>query len=186
MDETEAPKPITSIDEMKNIKQFDIKLTNEEYVLKIGEGYNVITFSINKKGNDLIIYENEYSFEDLLKINENFKVFNSVNALYNSFDELFKSNKIIIEKDENNLDNIQLGILMCNFLGKEIKCLLYLKRKEIKDQDYNKKLLIEISELKKLMTKNNEEISVLNEKVDKLIQKVEYLENYLRYKMTRK
>ena len=175
MEEIEAPKPVTPT-EIKNIKKFETKIRNEDYELKVGEGCNKIIFSINKKGNALLIYENEYSFDDLLKVNENLKCFNSVNALYNSFDKLFQNNKITIEKNENNLDIIQLGILIYNFLGDEIKCLLNLNLKEIKGQDCNKKLMIEILELKKTITEKDEEIKALNEKVDKLNNKMEIFE----------
>ena len=176
MEEIEAPKPVTQT-EIKNIKKFETKIQNEDYELKVGEGCNKIIFSINKKGNALLIYENEYSFDDLLKVNENLKYFNSVNALYNSFDKLFQNNKITIEKNENNLDIIQLGILIYNFLGDEIKCILNLNLKEIKGQDCNKKLMIEIFELKKTIAKKDEEIKALNEKFDKLNKKMEILEN---------
>ena len=178
MEEIEAPKPVTPT-EIKNIKKFETKIRNEDYELKVGEGCNKIIFSINKKGNALLIYENEYSFDDLLKVNENLKCFNSVNALYNSFDKLFQNNKITIEKNENNLDIIQLGILIYNFLGDEIKCLLNLNLKEIKGKDYNKKLMIEILELKKTIAEKDEEIKALNEKVDKLNKKMEIFEKKL-------
>ena len=115
----------------------------------------------------------------MLKVNENLKCFNSVNALYNSFDKLFQNNKITIEKNENNLDIIQLGILIYNFLGDEIKCLLNLNLKEIKGKDYNKKLMIEILELKKIIAEKDEEIKALNEKVDKLNKKMEIFEKKL-------
>ena len=176
MEEIEAPNPIIP-KSIKNIKKFDTKIQNEDYELKVGESLNTIIFSINKKGNELLIYENEYSFDDLLKINENLKCFNPVNILYNSFEELFKNNKIIIEKDENNFDVIHLGILIYNFLGKDIKCQLDLKLKEIKGQVDNKKLMIEIFELKKTIAKKDEEIKALNEKFDKLNKKMEILEN---------
>ena len=175
MEEIEAPNPIIPKN-IKNIKKFDTKIQNEDYELKVGESLNTIIFSINKKGNELLIYENEYSFDDLLKINENLKCFNPVNILYNSFEELFKNNKIIIEKDENNFDVIHLGILIYNFLGKDIKCQLDLKLKEIKGQVDNKKLMIEIFELKKTIAKKDEEIKALNKKFDKINEKVEILE----------
>ena len=179
MEKFEAHRPIIPT-EIKNIKKFETKVQNEDYELKVYKDYNKIIFSINKKGNELLIYENEYTLDDLFKSNENLKCFNSLDILYNSLEELFENNKIIIEKDENNLHVINLVILIYNFLGKEIKCLLNLNLKEIKGQDCNKKLMIEILELKKTIAKKYEEIKSLNEKFDKLNKKMEILENELK------
>ena len=175
--EINAPTPvIQGIQQYNNIKTFEVKCENELYTLKIGENPNKIFFSISKKDNTLLIFEKESSFEELLKLSENLNIFKSTNILYNSFDKLVKNNKIIIEKDEKDLSILKLGIITYNIFGEEIKCFICLKLKEPKDENSIKKLIIEVSELKKELSKKNEEISKLNEKLEKLEKKVESFE----------
>ena len=80
-------------------------------------------------------------------------MFKSTDILYNSFDKLVQNNKIIIEKDEKDLSVLKLGIITYNVFGEEIKCYICLKLKEPKDENSVKRLIIEVSELKKELSK---------------------------------
>ena len=177
MDNMEGATPVMNKEQRyKNSKSFEIKILNESYELKVGEYSNKILFYLTKKDNSLLNYENEYSFEELIKINENFKSLNSIQFLFNSFGKLVQNNKVIIEKDEQNFNNIKLGILISNPFFEEIKCLLNLKLIENQDNISNKSLIIEISKLKKEISEKNEEIKQLKEKIENLEKKMENIE----------
>lgn len=96
--------------------------------------------------------------------------------MFKSFVKLGKNNKVIIEKDEKDFNIIKLGILISNPFFEEIKCFLTLKFKEMKDNNSNKMLIKEISELKNEISKKNEEIENLKEKIETLEKKISVIE----------
>ena len=72
-----APKPIFIEIEKENpkiVKEYEIELNNEIYTLKIGKFSNEteINFSINQNNNSLLLFEGNYSLNDLCKINQSF------------------------------------------------------------------------------------------------------------------
>ena len=155
----ETPKESITI-----IKEFNLELNNENFSLKIGKfSENEIYFSIISKNNSILTYESKYSLDDLCKINQSFRFFNSINDLINAFDTMINNKKIFIEKNKNDNLSIKLGMLISNFIGKEDKILIDLKMKELPEKEENKKLWGKIIELENKLTKKDEEIKLLND-----------------------
>ena len=176
----DAPKPILTETKKENpeiVKEYEIELNNEIYTLKIGKFSNEteINFSINQNNNSLLLFEGNYSLNDLCKINQSFRFFNSINELINSFDNLVSNKKILIEKNENI--SLKLGILMSNFMGKEDKVLIDLKLNELPEKVGNKKLLEKIIELENKLLQKDEEIKMLNKKFEEIEKRIEKIEN---------
>ena len=121
--------------------------------------------------------------EELININDIFKKFNSVNDFINSFEDLIENKKVIIENNQNEATNIYLGILFSNFLGKETKIILNLQL-NIKKEDYNKFLLLKISNLEKIVSQKDEEIKNIkiefNGKINILEQRIKEIENLIK------
>ena len=179
----EAPIAITPKEESS--KNFELISTDDKYGLKIGSNSveNKIKLSLTPIKDKYLVYNNEYSMEELINLNSNFKNFNSINELINTFEILIKNKKIFIENNQNDPTNINLGILFYDFLGKETKFLLNLKL-NIDKEDYNKYLLITISNLKKIISQKDEEIknikSEFNGKINSLEQRIKEIENIIK------
>ena len=174
----EAPKPIlmeTKKEPAKIKKEFEIELNKELYTLKIGTFSNEadIYFSVNPQKNSLLLFEGNYSMNDLCKLNQSFRFFSSINDLINVFDDLINNKKILVEKNKNDNLSLKLGILMSNFMGKEDKVLIDLKLNELPEKEGNKKLLAKIVELENKLLQKDEEIKKLNKKYDELEKRIE-------------
>ena len=117
----------TSIDSLSIIKEYNLEKDNELFSLKIGKiNENEIFFYIISTNNSILTFESKYSLDDLCKINQSFRFFNSINDLINAFDTMVNNKKIFIEKNQNDNLSIKLGILLSNFIGKEEKILIFL------------------------------------------------------------
>ena len=179
----EAPIAITPQEETS--KNFEIIYKDDKYGLNIdGNSFeNKIILRLNSLKDNFIIYKNEYSLEELININDIFKKFNSVNDFINSFEDLIENKKVIIENNQNEATNIYLGILFSNFLGKETKIILNLQL-NIKKEDYNKFLLLKISNLEKIVSQKDEEIKNIkiefNGKINILEQRIKEIENLIK------
>ena len=178
----EAPKPIfmeTKTEPPKIIKEFDIELNKEIYTLKVGKFPNEenIYFIANQKNNSLLLFEGNYSLNDLCKLNQSFRFFISIDDLINVFEDMIKNKKIFMEKSQNDNLSLKLGMLISNFMGKEDKILIDLKLNELPEKDGNKKLLAKIVELENKLLQKDEEIKSLNKKYDELEKRIEKLES---------
>lgn len=165
----EAPTP-SSVEEKKNLKYIysdpiEITIDNENYLLKLGKNNNyssVIIFIESKNILNKKVFKADYSLLSLSKISKYFKIFESIEEVFDFLNNCFKNNKInfhfqpgkeklIIEIEINNLIN-----------GKElIKIELIKNEKEISQSDV-------IEELKKLNEKINNMENIYFEKIKNL------------------
>ena len=169
-------------------KIFEITSKEEQYELKINKNLNEdkIILNISPKKDNFLKYEEKYTLNDLININENFKNFSSLNDLINSFGMLLDNKKIIIEKNENDISIINLVFLLYNITGKESKAILQLKLNKISEKDYNK-LLLKISNLEKKIIEKEEEIKEIklnniecNEKINRLEKRIDEIEKIIK------
>ena len=165
----EAPTP-SSVEEKKNLKYIysdpiEITIDNENYLLKLGKNNDyssVIIFIESKNILNKNVFKADYSLLSLSKISKYFKIFESIEEVFDFLNNCFKNNKInfhfqpgkeklIIEIEINNLIN-----------GKElIKIELIKNEKEISQIDV-------IEELKKLNEKINNMENIYFEKIKNL------------------
>ena len=164
-------------------KIFEITYKEGQYELKINKNFNEdkVTLNISSKEDNILKYEEKYTLNDLININENFKNFYTINDLINSFGILIENKKIFIEKNENDISTINLVFLLYNIIGKESKAILKLKLNKISQKEYNK-MLLEIANLEKKITEKDEEIRKIklnnikcNEKINKLEKKIDII-----------
>ena len=87
---------------------------------------------------------------------------------------MINNKKIFIEKNKNDNLSIKLGMLISNFIGKEDKILIDLKMKELPEKEGNKKLWGKIIELENKLSQKDEEIKLLNDKLNEM--KIKYNE----------
>ena len=122
----------SNFQEFKNIKDFNIKIGEINYIFSISENNTDIKFVINQKeGIDLYEYEEHYNLDKLIKINDIFKMFNSINSVRKSFESLLNSKKYTFIKSNENIE----FILKINVFEEIREVSLYLKKKELKKED---------------------------------------------------
>ena len=166
-------------------KIFEITYKEGQYELKINKNFNEdkVTLNISSKEDNILKYEEKYTLNDLININENFKYFSSLNNLINSFGMLVENKKIFIEKNENDISIINLVFLLYNIIGEESKAILKLKLNKISENDYTK-LLLKISNLEKKLIEKDEEIKhnniECNEKINRLEKRIEEIEKIIK------
>ena len=169
----EEVETITShYQEFKNSKEFDIKIGELNYIFSISENNTDIKFVINQKeGIDLYEYEEHYNLDKLIKINDIFKMFNSINSVRKSFENLLNSKKYTFIKSNENIE----FILKLNIFEEIREVSLYLKKKKLKKEDLENivnRQKIEIKELKteldNLKIKHDREINELKEEIKQI------------------
>ena len=179
--------PITPQIQEETSKLFEITSKDEQYELKLNNNLyeDKIILNISPKKDNFLKYEEKYTLNDLININEIFKNFSSLNNLINSFGMLVENKKIFIEKNENDISIINLVFLLYNIIGEESKAILKLKLNKISENDYTK-LLLKISNLEKKLIEKDEEIKhnniECNEKINRLEKRIEEIEKIIKIK----
>ena len=101
----EEPETITpEFKDYKNVKTFNVKIKEADYILSISESSIDIHFDlIQKEGNDPFEYEENYTLDKLKKINNVFKMFDSIENVRNSFEELINTQRYTFDKNDENI-----------------------------------------------------------------------------------
>ena len=159
------PLTLENENEFKGIKfdkneTYEYESNNKIYTLKISNNENIIYFEIEEKNNfpkqDFNIYLN---LENLYKINKFFLQFENLNEVSDSMKKLIENKSIKIEKKE-----------------KEI-LLIIINRNNMKE--FNMSIPLKEKDLKSEMNSLNSYVFQLNEKIEKLEKRFNYLENEL-------
>ena len=155
----------SNFQEFKNIKDFNIKIGDINYIFSISESNTDINFVITQKErNDPFEYGEHYSLDKLIKINDIFKMFNSINAVRKSFESLLISKKYTFEKNDDNI----IFTLKINIFEEITDVSFILNKKKLSKEEIEKIMNRQINEIKEL--KN--EIENLKIKHDKEIKEI--------------
>ena len=169
----EEVKPISPIiQEFKNIKDFDIKIGKINYIFSISESNTDINFVITQKERaEPFEYGEHYSLDKLIKINDVFKMFKSINAVRKSFESLLNAKKYSFEKNDENI----IFTVKINIFEEVTDVSFILNKKKLKKEEIEKILnrqINEINELKaefeNLKIKHDKEISELNKEIKEI------------------
>ena len=158
--------------EFKNINKFNIKIGEIDYILSISESETNINFSLTQKErNEPFEYEENYSLDKLIKINNIFKMFDSIHTVRKSFESLLNAKKYSFEKnDENIIFTVQINIF------EEITDVSFvLNKKKLSKEEIESivnKQIYQIKELKieidNLKIKHDKEIKELNKEIKEI------------------
>ena len=148
----------SNFQEFKNIKDFNIKIGEINYIFSISESNTDIKFSITQKeGIILSEYGGNYSLDKLIKINSIFKMFDSIHLVRKSFESLLNAKKYTFEKNEENIIfNIKI-----NFFEEITEVSFILNKRILKKE-----------EIEKIMNRQINEITVLKAEISNL--KIKY------------
>ena len=153
----------TKIYEIKSDEQIPFLLNFEQVKDKIKiTAVEKDSFPVNK-------YENFYSLEDFIKINKWFNIFYTIENLLSEFELLTKNENFAIEQKSRNV--LSLFIVFPIDLLERIEIKLPIN--EINNLDLFSQLISKISEIE---SKENNEISLFDEKIDNLSHLLQSIE----------
>ena len=149
-------KSLNSFEDKNKIKEYFLKINNEESKLKISYDTNNIFLKIERK-NELLLYnyENKYNYNDIVSILKlPPEIYNESNKVANVLDKAYENKKLILKFDEDNINIILIVKLSIGF--QEIDCPLQIRKKYY---DMNEIFNIILGELKSLKQIKKEFIS---------------------------
>ena len=170
MEEVKSTTPI--FQEFKNIKDFNIKIGEMNYIFSISESNTDINFVITQKERtDPFEYGEHYSLDKLIKINDIFKMFNSINAVRKSFESLLNAKKCSFEKNDENI----MFTAKINIFEETKDVSFVLNKTKLKKEEIEKIVNRQINEIKELKNeieilkiKHDKEISELNTEIKEI------------------
>ena len=163
MEEVKSISPM--IQEFKNIKDFNIKIEEINYIFSISESNTDINFVITQKERtDPFEYGEHYSLDKLIKINDVFKMFNSINAVRKSFESLLNARKYSFKKNEENI----IFTVKINIFEEVTDVSFILNKKKLNKEEIEKIVNRQINEIKELKA----ELENLKIKHDKEIKEI--------------
>ena len=135
-------------------ENFNLKENDKDIKLTVIRTTQFIKYNLNEIGS-LDIFEGSFTFDDFKKISNVFGIFNSLEEIQNSLNNMFSSNKFELKVINKNQINLNLKI---NILEKIIDVKIPLIQREISQKEINEKLLNEnkklINEIKLLKEEN--------------------------------
>ena len=179
MENIEIKQETTSIEDEKflNEKQYNVKLDNTECLFIISSKFNSIKFEL-KPLHNYILYQKVFTLDNLVHINKIFVVFDSIETIRSSLEEIIEKNKFTLQKRENNIEII----FKVPLFEKIIDLNLILEKKIIKQEQLNENFLEEIKILKddmKILKTENKELKTLNNELKKEVETLKKSNNLL-------
>jgi len=160
----EAPKPFIPLKK----KDFQIDLNKGYANLSICCSNNSISFILNHKNinNECLKFEKTFTFEELNKISKWFRIFDSLEEVYNDIIKLMENKQINISLEEN------VAKLVFNINMEKIKEFdIFLEKRELtKDElinnliNENKELKIKVNNLEKRINSFEERFNAFEKK----------------------
>ena len=133
---------------------FNLKENDKDIKLTVIRTTQFIKYNLNEIGS-LDIFEGSFTFDDFKKISNVFGIFNSLEEIQNSLNNMFSSNKFELKVINKNQINLNLKI---NILEKIIDVKIPLIQREMSQKEIIEKLLNDnkqlINEIKSLKEEN--------------------------------
>ena len=146
------PTPISS--QIISEETFNLKDKDKNIKLTVVRTTQFIKYNLNEIGS-LDFFEGSFTFDDFKKISNVFGIFNSLDEIQNSLNNMFSSNKFELKVINENQINLNLKI---NILEKIIDVKIPLIQREMSQKEIIEKLLNDnkqlINEIKLLKEEN--------------------------------
>lgn len=152
-----TPKEINSnsapID--KNLNELPSKTFKlKDFVLTIIQGEKTIIYHATEIDDlSAILYKTEIDLEELIKLNEIFRLYTSIEKVFTRFFQRLEESKIIIKKEENKL----ILSIIIEFMGEKNEAKIILIPEQPKIEDVVMKLCDKIKEID-ILKKENEKL----------------------------
>ena len=151
----DAPNALTKPTNYTNDKSFNVKFNDTSFILIISSNSLSIKFILSQVDNtQYYSFEETFTLEQFIKINNIFIVFNSIESMRDSIEKIITNNKYLISQNNNNEMIITLQVPM---FEKNINVDIPLKKKKLDQNDLISRLCQQIEKL------NNEIKEIKNE-----------------------
>ena len=161
----EAPKPITPSQSKK--REFPIIIGNDNCIFSIAFSCEKIEFIVKKENDSAFKFEKSLSFDQLNKISKWFKIFDSLEEVYDDIIKLMEKKQINLTLEQNSV-NLKFNINMEKI--KEFDILL--EQKELSKDEIinnlikdNKELKNKVENLEKKMNDYEKRLNLIEEKL---------------------
>ena len=161
----EAPKPITPSQSKK--REFPISIGNNNCIFSINYSSEKIQFIVKKENDSAFKFEKSLSFDQLNKISKWFKIFDSLEEVYDDIIKLMEKKQINITLEQNSV-SLKFYINMEKI--KEFDILL--EQKELSKDEIinnlikdNKELKNKVENLEKKMNDYEKRLNLIEEKL---------------------
>ena len=156
----EAPNPQTA--SPLKIKEFPLLIGKDNYTLTISCSYDAIRFSLFHK-NESLKYEKSFGLNELSSVSKWFKIFDSLDEVFEDIIKLMGNNQLNVNLEEN------VSKLVFNINMEKIKTFeILLDKKELSKDEMIKNLIQENKELKDRVINLEKRLSSLEERFNNL------------------
>ena len=158
-------KVIDSASKMKNFSLID--KNNKKYVLSLSLKKDTISFCAFESGDiSGIEYKSDFTYEQLIKQNKIFKLFDNITDIYNEIFDKFESSEIGISLENNNiLISIKYTVIKSN---ETINLILFPQK-------------IQIENIVQSLCEKTKEIDSLKKEIEELKKENQYLKKFLEF-----
>ena len=151
--------------------EYEMKIDEENYIIKIILFSTSITFSAHKQNSfSSFFYKINYKIEELKKLSKSFTLFDTVNEIYNCIKTIIDEGKgrIFYEKE-----NLVFSIPLFLPTGKQELINFYLNKINLEKDEIIQNLCKRIDELEKTIKENDK---IKNEQIDSILKRLNILE----------
>ena len=168
-----VPESITPKEEKKlklvDAMEYKLDADKDIFQVKVGknEKKNKIIIHISKI-NELvdIFYENEFTFDDLLKLDKTFRICDELDEIFKNIITFFNEKKVIIKEVKD--DSLILNLKLSSMTGKEKNVEMKLFKKEMNQDSIVKELCKKIKILEEENKNLKEEIKIFKKELNDL------------------
>ena len=168
-----VPESITPKEEKKlklvDAMEYKLDADKDIFQVKVGknEKKNKIIIHISKI-NELvdIFYENEFTFDDLLKLDKTFRICDELDEIFKNILTFFNEKKVIIKEVKD--DSLILNLKLSSMTGKEKNVEMKLFKKEMNQDSIVKELCKKIKILEEENKNLKEEIKIFKKELNDL------------------
>ena len=173
----EAAKPITPSETKRN--EFPISIGSDQYIFSIIFSGETIQFIIKKENDTSFKFEKSLSMEQLNKISKWFKIFDSLDEVFDDIIKLMEKKQINVNMEQNSV-NLKFNINMEKI--KEFDILL--EQKELSKDEIinnlikdNKELKTKVEHLEKKMNDYEKRLNIIEEKLSNKKENMQNISN---------
>ena len=159
-------------------ESFNVSFDNKKCLLTISRNLKELKFSLNFEDN-LNTFEGNFSYEELIKLNNIFQIFNSIEEIEKSLKQAISENKLELIKVKDIQMNLNFKV---NFLAKRIDIYMPLNQRKINEKEIIQILLKENKELKKEINNIKEENKIIKLTLDLMQKKISEFELLIKNK----
>ena len=152
---------------IENPKKFELFLDKDLFAVTISHNKKSISFHATKinKTED-IFYESNYKFNELIKLDKSFRIYDTANEIYEAIIKFFNQKKVFIKEIGRN--EINLEIKITSITGEDVDIIIGLTKKETNKDFVINQLFKKINLIKKNNQNLKNKISIIENELNEI------------------